>query len=149
MRTVTAPEPTEILLVEDNPGDVALVNDAFDQVADDVGIRTVTDGAEAMSFLSERRGTDELPDLLLLDLNIPHVDGFELLESIQETADLTQIPVIVLTCSDDEYDIAESYDRRANAYLTKPDSHDGFVSLAQAINEFWIRTAKLPTAAAM
>ncbi|AGB37868.1 response regulator [Natronococcus occultus] len=149
MGTVTASESTNILLVEDNPGDVTLVREAFDEVADDVRIDTVPDGDEAMRVLSERRETGTLPDILLLDLNVPGMHGLELLESLQKSPELTAIPVIVLTCSDDETDIAESYNRRANAYLTKPDSSDGFVSLAQAVDEFWLRTAKLPTAPAV
>ncbi|ELY61368.1 response regulator receiver protein [Natronococcus amylolyticus DSM 10524] len=148
MRTVTPSEPTNILLVEDNPGDATLISDAFDQVADDVRVHTVSDGAEAMSYLSDHCDTGPFPDLLLLDLNVPRVHGFELLERLQEEADLTTLPVIVLTCSEDESDIAESYDRRANAYLTKPNSHDEYVSLARAVDEFWVRTAQLPSVTA-
>lgn len=148
MRTVTPSEPTNILLVEDNPGDATLISDAFDQVADDVRVHTVSDGAEAMSYLSDHRETGSFPDLLLLDLNVPRVHGLDLLETLQEESELVTLPVIVLTSSQNEDDIAESYDRHANAYLTKPNSHDEYVSLARAVDEFWVRTAQLPSVTA-
>jgi two-component system, chemotaxis family, response regulator Rcp1 len=151
MRTPRPPDPVNVLLVEDNPSDVRLVEDAFERVSDEIRIQAVTDGAEAMSLLEDRR-TDEVesfPDLLLLDLNVPYVHGFEILEQLREDSALSALPVIVLTRSDDETDIAESYGLSANAYLTKPDDHDEFVSLARAVEEFWVKTAQLPSVPAM
>ncbi|WP_306053759.1 response regulator [Natronococcus wangiae] len=146
MRTATPSEPITVLLVEDNPGDVRLIEDAFETVSDDLELHVVFDGAEALEFLSERRedDTDAFPDLLLLDLNVPRVHGFEVLETLQKDPTLAALPVIVLTSSKEKTDIAQSYDLYANAYLTKPESHDEFVSLARAVEEFWVKTAKLP-----
>jgi CheY-like chemotaxis protein len=146
MRTVPPSNTITVLLVEDNPRDVRLIEDAFEAVSDDIEIHTAADGAEALAFLSERRAdpTEPFPELLLLDLNVPRVNGFEVLETLRDDAALAALPVIVLSCSDDRTDIAESYDLRANAYLTKPDSHAEFVSLARAVEGFWIKAAHLP-----
>jgi CheY-like chemotaxis protein len=151
MRTVPSSNTATVLLVEDNPKDVQLIEDAFETVSDDIRVHAVADGAEALAFLSDRRAdrTQPFPDLLLLDLNVPRVHGFEVLEELREDSTLAALPVIVLTCSDDRTDIAESYELCANAYLTKPDNHTGFVSLARAIEEFWLKTAHLPPVPAM
>lgn len=151
MRTTTPASPTDILLVEDNPGDVRLIREALERVSDGVHLHTVSDGTEALEFLSDQQADDDesVPDLLLLDLNIPRTDGFEVLEALNEDPELAALPVIVLTSSDAETDIAKSYDRCANAYLTKPNSHDGFVSLARAIDGFWVKAAQLPPTSAV
>lgn len=146
MRTTTPAKPTDVLLVEDNPGDVRLVQEALEMVSDEIQLHRASDGAEAMEFLSDRQADDEasVPDLILLDLNTPRMDGFEVLDALKDDSDLATLPVIVLTSSDAEADIAESYDRCANAYLTKPDTHDEFVALARALDEFWVGAAQLP-----
>lgn len=146
MQTPRSSDSVTILLVEDNPSDVQLVEDAFERVSDEISVHAVSDGAKALAFLSDRRANDArpVPDLLLLDLNVPRVHGFEILETLREDSALAALPVIVLTSSDDKTDIAESYGLSANAYLTKPDDNDEFVSLARAIKEFWVKTAQLP-----
>ncbi|MFC4439418.1 MULTISPECIES: response regulator [Natrialbaceae] len=146
MRTTTPSKPIDVLLVEDNPGDVRLVEEAFEVVSDEIRLHSVADGTEALEFLSDKKDADAtpFPDLLLLDLNVPRTNGFEVLEEIRDDPALTMLPVIVLTSSDDETDISESYDLCANAYLTKPDSQDEFVSLARSVEEFWVKAAKLP-----
>lgn len=146
MRTTTASKSIDVLLVEDDPGDVRLVEEAFETVSNKIRLHSVSDGTEALEFLSDSREDDttSFPDLLLLNLDVPRTNGFEVLEEIRDDPELVTLPVIVLTNSDDETDIGESYDLCANAYLTKPDSQDGFVSLARAVEEFWVQTAKLP-----
>ncbi|TYL38486.1 response regulator [Natronococcus pandeyae] len=146
MRTTTPSKPIDVLLVEDNPGDVRLVEEAFEMVTNEIRLHSVSDGTEALEFLSDGREDDTtpFPDLLLLDLDVPRTHGFEVLEEVRDDPALVTLPVIVLTNSTDETDIGESYDLCANAYLTKPDSQEEFVSLARAVEEFWVQTAKLP-----
>lgn len=145
MRTPT-PALTDVLLVEDNPGDVRLIREVLEMVSDEIQLETVPDGAEAIDYLTDRRGDeDRLPDLILLDLHTPRMDGFEVLETLKEDPELAALPVIVLTSSDAEADVSQSYDLCANAYLTKPNTHDEFVALARAIDGFWVETAQLPS----
>lgn len=139
-------EAVDILLVEDNPGDVRLTKEAFKATDIETVFHTVVDGHEAIEFLCQRGAyeTATRPDLVLLDLNLPRKDGFDVLGKIQETPELTHLPVIVLTSSREQEDIRESYKSDANAYLTKPNSHDEFASLARIIEQFWLRKAELP-----
>lgn len=153
--TDSAPEarrregPLEVLLVEDNPGDVRLVQEAFDIAAIEVDFLIADDGAKAIDVLSRRvEGSERLPDLVLLDLNLPRMDGFDVLESVSENDELRHLPILVLTSSTDEEDVVKTYAKSANAYLTKPDSPDQLVAMARAIESFWIESAKLPTAVA-
>lgn len=139
-------EPVEILLAEDNPGDVKLTQKALDQGKILNNLHVVNDGVEAMAFLrQEGEYADESrPDLVLLDLNMPRKDGREVLRDIKEDENLRRIPVVVLTSSDAEEDIVQSYDLHANAYLTKPVDFDGFLDIVSSIEDFWLTVVKRP-----
>ncbi|MDG5778017.1 response regulator [Haloarculaceae archaeon H-GB2-1] len=139
------PKPIEILLAEDNPGDVKLTEKAFEQGHVYNNLNVVTDGVEAMAYLhGEGEYADRpRPDLILLDLNMPRMDGTEVLEEIKSDPDLRRIPVVVLTSSDAEEDIAKSYDLHANAYLTKPVDFDGFLDVIERIEDFWLSVVKI------
>ena len=136
-------EPIEILLVEDNPGDVRLTREAFRATDRETTFEVVTDGERAVEFVS-RSSDRSLPDLVLVDLNLPGRNGCAVIEAIREDPQLGCLPVIVLTSSRDEEDVARSYDARANAYLTKPTDPAEFVALARRIEEFWFDRARLP-----
>jgi CheY-like chemotaxis protein len=139
-------EPVEILLAEDNPGDVKLTRKALEKGRLANNLHVVNDGVETMEFL---RGEGEYegrprPDLVLLDLNMPRKDGREVLEEIKESEQLKRIPVVVLTSSEAEEDVIRSYDLHANAYLTKPVDFDGFIDVVSTLEEFWLQVVKLP-----
>lgn len=139
-------QPVEVLLAEDNPGDAKLTKKAFDQGNILNNLHIVEDGAEAMKFL---RQEDEYegkakPDLVLLDLNMPKKDGWEVLEEINDDPELTRIPIIVLTSSEAEEDIVKSYELQANAYLTKPVEFQGFLDIVHGFEEFWLSVVKMP-----
>jgi CheY-like chemotaxis protein len=146
MNTVEFGRPVEILLVEDNPGDVRLTMEAFREAKVRSRINTVPDGLEAMAFL-HRDGTyfnAPCPDLILLDLNLPKKDGREVLAAIKADENIKHIPVVVLTTSTAEQDIIKSYELQANCYVTKPVGLDQFLTKVQAIGDFWLDTVKLP-----
>lgn len=135
-----------VLLVEDNPGDTRLVQEAFAEASIDATLHTVADGDEMFEFLY-RCGDDEsrsFPDLVLLDLNLPSTHGTELLEQIRDEPDLGQLPVVILTSSDDREDVRACYRNNANAYLRKPTGHDEIVSLVESLEEFWFDRVQLP-----
>jgi CheY-like chemotaxis protein len=136
----------EILLVEDNPGDVLLTRDALKDTKLKNNVSVVSDGVEALEFLRKqgKYANAPRPHLILLDLNLPRMDGREVLEAIKNDPKLESIPVIMLTTSDAETDIAESYKLRANCYITKPTDLDQTVKVIKSIEEFWLTTAKLP-----
>jgi chemotaxis family two-component system response regulator Rcp1 len=138
--------PTDVLLVEDSPGDVRLTQEAFRDANRDLRLHIATDGVEAMSFLKQEgeRANAPRPDLILLDLNLPKMDGREVLAQIKGHSTLRTIPTIILTTSEAETDIAKSYELQANCYLTKPVELDTFESLVKSINEFWVTRVKLP-----
>ena len=139
-------DPVDVLLVEDNPGDVRLIEEAFAEVDVEVTFHTATDGDEALTILHECTddSSSPYPDLVLLDLNLPRVNGFDVLEALRTEATYPPIPVIVLTGSEAEEDVRKSYRESANAYLTKPAGPDEFVDLAEAVEGFWLDTARLP-----
>lgn len=139
-------KPVEILLAEDNPGDVVLTKKALEQGKLANNLHVVEDGIEAMEYLrQEGEYTDAVrPDLILLDLNMPRKDGKEVLADINEEDGLSRIPVVVLTSSESEEDIARSYELSANAYLTKPVDFDGFVEIVNRLEDFWFQVVKLP-----
>ncbi|AXG06968.1 response regulator [Haloplanus rubicundus] len=139
-------EPVEILLAEDNPGDVKLTRKALEKGRLANNLHVVNDGVETMQFLlgeGEYEGRPR-PDLVLLDLNMPRKDGREVLEEIKEHRQLKRIPVVVLTSSEAEEDVLRSYDLHANAYLTKPVDFDGFIDVVGTLEEFWLQVVKLP-----
>jgi chemotaxis family two-component system response regulator Rcp1 len=138
--------PIEVLLVEDSPGDIRLTQEAFRESSKPVRLHLAADGIEAMAFL-RREGiyaNAPRPDLILLDLNLPKMDGREVLALIKKDQGLKIIPTIILTTSDDEADVVISYQLQANCYLRKPAHWDAFDSLVRSINAFWLTRAKLP-----
>jgi len=137
-------------LIEDNPGDVRLTQEAFRDANKDIRLHVATDGVEAISFLRRTgaKASAPRPDLILLDLNLPKMDGREVLTYIKEDASLKLIPTVILTTSDAESDIVKSYELQANCYLTKPVQLEAFESLVQSINDFWLTMVKLPRAEA-
>ncbi len=138
--------PLQVLLVEDSPGDVRLTQEAFREANAAVRLHVASDGVEAMAFL--RREAEHhaapFPDLVLLDLNLPRMDGREVLAQIKADHRLRVIPTVILTTSDSAADIANSYRLQANCYLSKPQQLDAFESLVRSINDFWLTKAKLP-----
>ncbi len=139
-------EPIQILLVEDNPGDARLAVEALKESKVRNELYHVSDGVEAMDFLhrcKEYVGAP-LPDLILLDLNLPRKDGREVLEEIKDDPDLRLVPVVVLTTSAAERDLVKTYDLHANAYVIKPIGLDQFIEVVHAIENFWFMVVKLP-----
>ncbi len=136
----------EILLVEDNPGDVRLTQEAFKEGKMINNLSVVEDGVEAMAFLRrEGKYTDvPRPDLILLDLNMPKKDGREVLAEIKQDPKLKHIPVIILTTSQAEQDILKSYDLHANCYISKPVNLNQFDAVIKSIKDFWLTIVKLP-----
>jgi chemotaxis family two-component system response regulator Rcp1 len=139
-------KPIEILLVEDNPGDVRLTFEALRDGRVSNNLHVVADGAEALNFLrkSGPYAAEPTPDLILLDLNLPKVDGREVLAEVKTDPVLKRIPVIVLTTSGAEEDILKTYDLHANSYVTKPVDLDQFINIVKAIEGFWLSVVKLP-----
>lgn len=137
----------EILLVEDNEGDVGLIEEILGEVNIRNRLHVVEDGEEAMLFLHGKGNFSgsPRPDIILLDLNLPKKDGREVLKEIKEDKILKNIPVVVLTSSEAERDILRSYDLNANAYVTKPLDFDQFIEVIKSIVNFWLQIAKLPT----
>jgi two-component system, chemotaxis family, response regulator Rcp1 len=144
--TTRESKPIEILLVEDSPGDVRLIQEALHEARVRNSMSIVGDGVEALAFL--RKQGDYVrapgPGLILLDLNLPKKNGFEVLQEIKKDDNLKHIPVVVLTTSRSEQDILKSYDLYANAYITKPVDLDQFLSVVKAIEGFWLEIVKLP-----
>jgi len=139
-------EPVEILLAEDNPGDVKLTEKALEQGKIVNNLHVAEDGVEAMKYLRQEGEYEDSPrpDLMLLDLNMPRMDGQEVLEEMSEDPILRRIPVVVLTSSEAEEDIVQSYELNANAYLTKPVDFEGFMDVIGSVEEFWLAVVKLP-----
>ncbi|MUV89841.1 response regulator [Halapricum sp. CBA1109] len=139
-------QPVEILLAEDNPGDVKLTEKALERGNVINNLHVVNDGVEALAYLRQEGEYADRPrpDLMLLDLNMPRKSGTEVLEAIGDDEDLRRIPVVVLTSSEAEEDIVKSYDLHANAYLTKPVDFDGFLDIVSRIEEFWLSVVKMP-----
>jgi two-component system, chemotaxis family, response regulator Rcp1 len=138
--------PIQVLLVEDSAGDVRLTQEAFRESGKPIELHLATDGIEAMAFLRKEGVYADAPrpDLILLDLNLPKMDGREVLALIKKDQGLKIIPTIILTTSDDEADVQISYQLQANCYLRKPAQWDAFDGLVRSINAFWLTRAKLP-----
>jgi CheY-like chemotaxis protein len=137
---------THVLLVEDNPGDVRLTQEAFHEVNPSIQLHVANDGVEAMSFL-RRQGTNfdaPRPDFILLDLNLPKMDGREVLAQIKADASLKMTPTLILTTSKEGLDIERSYELQANCYLCKPVQLEEFEKLVKSLNDFWLTKAELP-----
>ncbi len=140
---MTALDPIVILLVEDDPGDVVLVREAFEHNKVQNELRVASDGVYALEQLHDPELS--LPDLILLDLNLPRKDGREVLAEIRADPRLTAIPVVVLTTSDAETDILRSYELHANAYVTKPVDLRQFLEVVREIDNFFVTVVKLPS----
>jgi CheY-like chemotaxis protein len=138
--------PIEVLLVEDSPGDVRLTVEAFKTAKVHINLRVVYDGAEAMEYLKRvgKYANALRPDLVLLDLNLPKKDGWEVLGEIKGNPALLTIPVVILTTSAAEVDILRSYQLHANCYITKPVDLVGFFEVVKSIDDFWLSVVKLP-----
>jgi two-component system, chemotaxis family, response regulator Rcp1 len=135
-----------VLLVEDSPGDVRLTQEAFRDADPSIDLRVAVDGVDAIAFL-KRQGVHAdapRPDVILLDLNLPKMDGREVLALIKEDDALKTIPTVILTTSDAEADIMTSYKLQANCYLSKPVQLEEFEGLVKSINDFWLTRVKLP-----
>jgi two-component system, chemotaxis family, response regulator Rcp1 len=140
-------KPVEILLVEDNPGDVRLTIEALKEGKVTNNLRVAKDGEEALDCLYQRSSFSKgpRPDIILLDLNLPKKDGREVLKIIKTDDKLKQIPVVVLTTSKAEEDILKSYDYHANCYITKPIDMNEFLKVIRMTEDFWLTIVKLPT----
>ena len=139
-------EVVDILLVEDNPGDVRLTREAMMEAKIHNQLQVVSDGVEAMAFL-RRQGpyaNAVRPHLILLDLNLPRKDGREVLAEVKQDPDLRRIPVVILTTSEAETDILKAYDLHANCYIAKPVDIEQFLTVVKSIEDFWITIVKLP-----
>ena len=147
--TATESRPIEILLVEDNPGDMRLTKEALRETKVNNHLHWVQDGSEALDFLHRRKQFADTPrpDIILLDLNLPKQDGHQVLRVIKNDVDLLQIPVVVLTTSNAEADVRKSYGLHANCYVTKPMEFENFINVIKTINQFWLTLAKLPSMA--
>jgi CheY-like chemotaxis protein len=143
---VTEPGPINVLLVEDDEGDVVMTREALDEGRVHNRLHVVGDGVEAISFLRRTDGHEDAPrpDLILLDLNLPRRDGRSVLEDIKSDPDLRRIPVIVLSTSEATDDVVQSYDLHANAYVTKPVDFNEFVNVIRRIDDFFLSVARLP-----
>ena len=141
-----APTPIEVLLVEDDPGDVLMTQEAFEEHKVRNKLNVVSDGEEALAYLRQegKYADAPRPDLVLLDLNLPRIDGREVLANIKEDEDLRRIPVVVLTTSQADEDILRSYSLHANAYVTKPVDFERFITVVRQIDEFFVTVVKLP-----
>lgn len=146
MQTDTETKPIEILLVEDNPGDVRLTVDALKEGKVNNNSNVVEDGIEAMAYLKKegKYANASRPDIILLDLNLPKKDGREVLAEIKADESLKRIPVVVLTTSKADEDIIKSYNYHANCYISKPVDLDQFLRIIKTIEEFWLTVVKLP-----
>ncbi|MCG8423999.1 MAG: response regulator [Proteobacteria bacterium] len=139
--------PVELLLVEDNPGDIRLTQKALQKAKLQNRLHVVKDGIEALAFLhkSEPHGPAVRPDLILLDLNLPKKSGWEVLAELKADPDLRRIPVIVLTTSNAESDVLEAYNLHANCYIKKPVSVSELIRVVQTLEDFWIQIVRLPS----
>ena len=138
--------PIEVLLVEDDPGDVLMTKEAFDEHKLGNRLQVVSDGVEALRFLRREGEFADVPrpHLILLDLNLPRKDGREVLEEVKNDADLAHIPVVVLTTSEAEEDVLRSYRLHANAYVPKPVDFEQFIKVVRQIDDFFVTVVRLP-----
>ena len=146
MSPLRSSRPVEIFLVEDNPGDVRLTREALKEGKIRNNLNVAGDGVEALRYLRREGpyGKSTRPDLILLDLNLPKMDGREVLEAVKADPALRLIPVVVLTSSAAEQDIVRAYDLHANCYVSKPVDLDQFIHVVKSIEDFWFSIVKLP-----
>jgi chemotaxis family two-component system response regulator Rcp1 len=139
-------KPIDILLVEDNPADVRLTQEAFKETKIRTTLHVVRDGAEATDFLKNqgRFTATPRPDMILLDLNLPKKDGRQVLAELKNNPDFKRIPIVILTTSSAEEDILDTYNHHANCYITKPADLDEFIKVIKQIEQFWLSVVQLP-----
>ena len=147
MDSLHSSKPVEILIVDDNPGDVRLTREALREIKVSNNLHVATDGAEALAFLNREGQYADAPRpaLILLDLNLPKKNGREVLAEVKNHPNLRRIPVVILTTSSEEKDILTTYDLHANCYITKPADLDCFIEVIRSIEGFWLSVVKLPT----
>jgi CheY-like chemotaxis protein len=147
MTPKAAGTPIEVLLVEDDPGDVLLIQEAFEFNKVHNNLNIARDGEQALAYLRREGEYADAPrpDLVLLDLNLPRKDGREVLQEVKSDDDLRTIPIVVLTTSEAEEDVLRSYQLHANAYVTKPVDFDRFVSIVRQIDDFFVSVVRLPS----
>jgi CheY-like chemotaxis protein len=139
-------EAIEILLIEDNEGDIVLTLEALQEARIKNKVSVIKDGDAAIKYLEKvKEGEGTVPDLILLDINLPKIDGKEVLTYIKNDGHLKKIPVVMLTTSSSENDISDAYSNHANCYITKPVDINKFFDIIKAIEDFWIMIAKLPS----
>ena len=143
---MSAVRPADILLVEDNPADIALTREIFEESRILTDLTVVQDGEAALDYLFARGEYEGVstPDLVLLDLNLPRRNGLEVLEELKRDPELRRIPVVILTTSEEEADVIGSYDRYANSFIVKPIDFDQFLEVIRALESFWFSVVKLP-----
>ena len=136
----------QVLLVEDNPGDAELTRETLESGKLHVEISVVIDGAQAIDYLLRRAGYESVatPDLILLDLNLPKVDGRQVLQELRKHESLRRVPVVILTSSDAEQDVVKSYELGANCYVSKPVGLAEFQAIVRSVEDFWFTVVKLP-----
>ena len=139
-------KPIEILLVEDNPGDVRLAQEAFSDAKIPNRLNVVNDGVDALAFLHQEGEFANAPraELIVLDINLPRKNGLEVLTEVKANEHLRRIPVVILTTSKSESDILQSYDLQASCYVTKPIDFDKFMEVMHTVEDFWLSTVRLP-----
>ena len=139
--------PIHILLVEDNEGDILLTREALSEANFNNEVTVIRDGDAAINFLQNAlaKNLKKIPELIMLDINLPKVDGKEVLNFIKSHIDLKRIPVVMLTTSSSEVDIRDAYNNHANCYITKPVDFNNFFEIIKAIENFWMSIVKLPT----
>ena len=147
MSAASGQRPVEILLVEDNPGDIRLTREALRETTLRTRLNVVSDGAQATSYLRQRPPFEDStrPDLVLMDLNLPRRNGHEVLKEIKEDTRLRAIPVVILTTSNAEKDIARAYEAHANCYIRKPVDFGQFMDVVRMIERFWFNIVLLPS----
>ena len=147
MTTTEIGSPIEILMVEDNPGDVELAREALTDASVRKNLTVAEDGEQGLALLRRegRFQNAQRPDLILLDLNLPTINGREVLAEIKSDPDLRRIPVVILTSSEDENDVLETYNLHANAYVVKPVDLDKYMQVIKAVEGFWLGFVKLPS----
>ena len=138
--------PIEILLAEDNPGDVDLTKEAFEEAKMANNLHVTEDGEATISFLKKEGEYENspTPDIILLDLNLPKVSGHEILDFIKTDENLKKIPVVILTSSEAEEDVVKSYNLHANSFITKPVDLEKFLKVVKTVEDFWLHVVKLP-----
>lgn len=145
MTTRKRTRPARVLLVDDNPGDLFMMREALEETGSPIECILAADGQEALEHLQAAADTDGLPDLMIVDLNMPGVDGFEVLRAVRETAEWAHVPVVVMTSSTAKSDVLEAYRKHASSYVEKPMTADAFFETMQGLERYWLGLARLPS----